>query len=245
VLLARTCGAGLDTSLAGMGARKWLLVASQSLYVGGFTLLAWPVLRSISERMVRGPGIAYGLLGAAIVLAALAIGAYTMLARGRDTSRVHAALSKVPWIWLRTRLDAVDMVCVRADGKLRTFFGNALRTPPALLAFLCGWLIEASETFLILYLLGVRLPFTTVGAVEVASSFLRNVAFIVPAGLGVQDLSYLAFLRALHVADALEVTAAFLLLKRCKECFWAVCGYVILALDLRALAAPKPLEQAC
>ena len=79
----------------------------------------------------------------------------------------------------------------------------------------------------------------------IVASFLRNVAFMVPAGLGVQDLSYLTFLRALDVNDALELTAAFLLLKRCKECFWATCGYVILAIDLRALSVPKPLEQAC
>lgn len=96
-----------------------------------------------------------------------------------------------------------------------------------------------------LYLLGVHLPWTTVGALEVSASFLRNVAFVVPAGLGVQDLSYLAFLRALNVADAVNVAAAFLLLKRSKECFWAVCGYAILAVDLRPLPAPKPIEQAC
>jgi hypothetical protein len=35
------------------------------------------------------------------------------------------------------------------------------------------------------------------------------------------------------VPDVLNVAAAFLLLKRSKECFWAVVGYVVLALELR------------
>jgi hypothetical protein len=68
----------------------------------------------------------------------------------------------------------------------------------------------------------------------------------VPAGLGVQDLSYLAFLRALQVPDALNVAAAFLLLKRSKECFWSMIGYALLALELRERTGPKQLEtQSC
>jgi uncharacterized membrane protein YbhN (UPF0104 family) len=67
---------------------------------------------------------------------------------------------------------------------------------------------------------------------------------MVPAGLGVQDVSYLAFLRALGVPDALNVAAAFLLLKRAKECFWAAVGYAILAFDLR-VPARSPRSLAC
>lgn len=102
-----------------------------------------------------------------------------------------------------------------------------------LFTFLLVWLLEAAETFLILYLLGVHLPWTTVGGLEVSVSLLRNLVFMVPAGIGVQDLGYLAFLRALHVPDVVNVAAAFVLLKRGKECCWAITGYVILALLLR------------
>lgn len=245
VLLARTCGAALPTSLAGMAARKWLLVSSQSLYVGGFALLAWPVLTGISRQIIGAAGLSYALLGAGLLLLALALVSYGMLAHGRMASRLFAALSRIPSEWLRARLAPLESRCAHTDGHVQNFFSNVRRSPWPLLAFLCGWLLEATETLLILYLLGVRLPWMTVGALEVSSSFLRNVAFMLPAGLGIQDLSYLSFLRALHVGDALETTAAFLLLKRCKECFWAVCGYVILGFDLRALHAPKPLEQTC
>lgn len=245
LLLARTCGATLSTSLAGMVARKWLLVASQCLYVGGFTLLAWPALCQISREITGGLGIAWALCGAALLLLSLALVGHAILSRGRVAARVCAALSRLPWAWLRARLAPVESRGRHVDGQLERFFARVPRSPQPILVLLGGWLLETVETVLILTLLGVHLPWSSVGLVEVAASFLRNVAFMVPAGLGVQDLSYLTLLRALHVPDALELTAAFLLLKRCKECFWAACGYAILVFELRALSAPKPLEQAC
>ena len=243
MLLARTCGADLPTSLAGMAVRKWLLVSSQSLYVGGFALLSLPVLARISEPVLGFRGLPYALGGAALLLLLLAVAGQALLARGQVVSRLHALLTRLPSRWLRERLLPLEARLAQTDGRLRAFFANAWSSPLPLLAFLAGWLLEAADTFLILYLLGVRLPWTTVGALEVSASFLRNVAFMVPAGLGIQDLGYLAFLRALNVTDALNVAAAFLLLKRCKECFWAITGYAILALELRPQS--KPLEQAC
>lgn len=242
MLLARNCDADLSTSLAGMAARKWLLVGSQSLYVGGFALLAFPTLTLISRDVLGTAGLGYFVLGAALLLALLTVGSYSLLSQGRSAARVQASLTGLPWPWLQARLAPLGPGVARTDGQLRTFFATARRLPLPVLVFLAGWLLEACETFLILHLLGVHLSWKTAGALEVSASFLRNVAFLVPAGLGVQDLSYLAFLRALGVPDALDVAAAFLLLKRCKECFWALCGYAILAVDLRPDPLAKPLE---
>ena len=245
VLLARTCGADLSTSLSGMAARKWLLVSSQSLYVAGFGLLAFPMLAAISRTLLGAAGLPYVLLAGGGLLFALATTSYLLLARGQVASRVHALLSRLPWAWLRARLEPLQARCLHTDRQLQLFFSKAFQSPLPLLCFLTGWLLESADTFIILYLLGVRLPWTTIGALEVSASFLRNVAFMVPAGLGVQDVSYLAFLRALGVPDALNVAVAFLLLKRGKECFWAAVGYAVLALDLRTLPARKPWRVAC
>jgi hypothetical protein len=244
LLLARTCGADLSTSLSGMAARKWLLVATQGLYVAGFGLLAFPVLATTSRPLWGGPGLPYLLLGAATSLLALAGVSYGILAHGRVAARIHAVLSRLPWPWLRAKLAPEQERFDRTDHQLRSFFDGVFRSPLPLAAFLAGWLLEFADTWIILHVLGVRLPWTTVGALEVSASFLRNVAFMVPAGLGVQDVSYLAFLRALGVADALNVTAAFLLLKRGKECFWAAVGYAVLAIDLR-VPVRDPRRLAC
>jgi uncharacterized membrane protein YbhN (UPF0104 family) len=244
VLLSRTCGADLETSLSGMAARKWLLVSSQSVYVGAFGLLAFRALSAISRPLLGVGGLPYLLFGGAGLLLGLAASSYGLLAHGRVASRVHGLLCRLPSAWLRSRLAPLEARFSRTDGQLARFFSRALQEPLPLAAFLLGWLLESVDTFIILYVLGVRLPWTTIGALEVSASFLRNVAFMVPAGLGVQDLSYLAFLRVLGVPDALNVAAAFLLLKRGKECFWAAVGYAILALDLR-VPAPKTRTLAC
>jgi hypothetical protein len=50
----------------------------------------------------------------------------------------------------------------------------------------------------------------------------------VPAGLGVQDLGYVLSLRAIGIPDAATVSAAFVLLKRGKDVFWILVGFLLL-----------------
>jgi Lysylphosphatidylglycerol synthase TM region len=245
MLLAKSCGADLPTSLSGMALRKWLLISTQSLYVGVFALLAWPVLARISRPLLGVAGLPVLLAASASLLLLMSLAGHALLARGGLAAQVRRWLLHLPSAWLRARVAPVAARLPQADAHLRTFFRAGFRSPWPYLGFLCGWLFEAAETSLILYLLGVRLPWEVSGAVEVTTSLLRNVAVLVPAGLGVQDVSYLAFLRALHVPDALNVTAAFLLLKRGKECFWASCGYALLAFELRTARLPSRAEQTC
>jgi hypothetical protein len=58
---------------------------------------------------------------------------------------------------------------------------------------------------------------------------VRGLAFFVPAGLGIQDIGYLAFLRGFGVPHAVTVGAAFVFVKRSKEIFWILIGYLLLA----------------
>jgi hypothetical protein len=232
-LLARNCGADLATSLAGMAARKWLQMTSQAAYIAGFALLGWAVLAQISTGVLHAAGLGWLLLAAAGLLVLLAAASYVALAHGHLSQRVHAALLRLPWRRLRRHLQESRGEFAESDRLLRRFFSRIGASPLPLLVCLLAWLCEAGETLLILWLLGVDLPAVTVGVLETAASFLRNTAVLLPAGLGVQDLGYLAFLRALELSDALNVAAAFLLLKRGKELIWAMFGYALLAADLR------------
>jgi len=247
-LLARNCGTELQTSLAGMAARKWLLLSSQAVYVGLFAILGFGVLTQISSAVLGTSVLPYLVGGASLLLLFLATVTYAVLARGQLATRLYGVLERIPIESFQVGLLRSRDKFAQTDGELQRFFAGAFTSPLPLLAFLGGWLVEAAETALILALLGVHLPFGTVGAMEVSASFLRNVMFMVPAGLGVQDLGYLTFLRALAVPDALNVAAAFLLLKRAKEAFWAAVGYAVLALDLRAdtpIRQPVPVDLPC
>ena len=66
---------------------------------------------------------------------------------------------------------------------------------------------------------------------------VRGLAVPVPAGLGVQDAGYVLSLRALGVADATTVGAAFVVMKRGKDLFWVTVGFLVLALGGRGKSA--------
>jgi uncharacterized membrane protein YbhN (UPF0104 family) len=78
--------------------------------------------------------------------------------------------------------------------------------------------------------------------IETALILVRALAVPVPAGLGVQDAGYVLCLRALGVPDATTVGTAFVLLKRGKDLFWVVLGFVLLGLGRRRgeTLAPAP-----
>lgn len=234
-LLARHCGLCTEVSVAGMAVRKYLLLASQSVYISGFALLGASFLEQASPGIIGRPGLSWLLLAIGVVVLAAAAGSGVSLRDGRVAERLRALLAKLPVRALRGSLEKSRRRFVETDGELRRFFRGPLlaATTPAVF-FLFGWLLEAVETYLILRLLGVDLPFAAVAALEVALSFMRHVTFILPAGLGVQDLGYVAFLRALGASDPLTMGAAFVLLKRAKECAWAFVGYSFFAADLRA-----------
>jgi uncharacterized membrane protein YbhN (UPF0104 family) len=89
------------------------------------------------------------------------------------------------------------------------------------------------ETYLILRVRGADIGFVEAASIEVLLTFVRHVVFVVPAGLGVQDLGYVTGLAALGVPSAASLGAAFVLVKRSKELLWVVIGYVLLAADLK------------
>ncbi|MCR2129932.1 hypothetical protein NSX24_24315, partial [Salmonella enterica] len=80
--------------------------------------------------------------------------------------------------------------------------------------FFAGWLIEALDTWVLLRVVVVRLDARAVLVLEAGVGTLRALAFVGPAGLGVQELGYFGLLSALGVPDVPTLGAAFALLKR-------------------------------
>jgi hypothetical protein len=189
--------------------------------------------------------LAWGAFAISGFLGLLAFGVAGAFANGRIADRVLGLLSALPHRGLRLVLGRRRVAFSHTDDlTARYFAADFLRTTlfPGVF-FLCGWLCESIESFLILRLLGVELSFFTIAAVEVMLSFLKNVLFVLPAGIGVQDVGYVSCFAALGVADPLDTGAAFSLLKRGKELFWAMIGYGLLASEARS-ALPTARELA-
>jgi hypothetical protein len=87
---------------------------------------------------------------------------------------------------------------------------------------------EAIGSFVILRLLGVQISLQDVMAIDATLSVVRAVAVFAPAGVGVQDLGYLAFFGAYDVANVGIIGPAFLVLKRLREMAYVIVGMGLL-----------------
>jgi hypothetical protein len=237
-LLGRHCGLGVAEAVAGMAARKYLLLASQSVYVLVLSAGGFAALQGASKTLIGVPGLGYFACAAGAALGAAALFIALTLRKSELARGTFALLQRIPGARLRGWLSRREPAFVATDGAVARFFrADARRTFPAGVAFGAAWFIESLETYLILRLLGVELDFATVASFEVVLSLVRNVVFVLPAGLGVQDLGYVACFAACGVPHAASVGAAFVLLKRAKELFWIALGYGFLLSDVTPAAA--------
>ena len=245
MLLKRRLGLPLNDGVAAIVARKYLLILSQGSYVVIIATLGFGALHSASLGILGSGGlewIAYGA-GSALLLAAMGLGAW--LKQSPLAGATFDLLGRLPSVRLACWLRESERRFVDTDRTVSRFFREGLGSHllPGL-GFLVGWLIESSEAFLILRLLGMDVTFIEVASLEVLVTFLRHVAFVVPAGLGIQDLGYVTGLAALGVPEVASLGAAFVLIKRTKELFFVAVGYVLLALETRAPSVEPILVEA-
>ena len=240
LMLGRHAGLKTSDSVAGIVARKYLLMASQAVYVALFAVCGFATLRRLSVSLFGHAEIAWFAFAVSGLLCLLAFGVSGAFTCGRVADRVLGLLRSLPSRRLREHLNLRQAAFAHTDDLTARYFaaGFVQTTLAPGVFFLCGWLFESLESFLILKLLGVQLDFVTVASVEVMLSFVKNVLFILPSGIGVQDIGYVSCLAALGVPDALNLGAAFSVLKRGKELFWATLGYALLASEARAPALP-------
>jgi hypothetical protein len=232
-----------------MAVRKYLLVLSQALFLTLVFIAAFSELSRASRALLGVPGLQYVPALAALVLGAVSLGAAFALHKGAVVGRLFELLSRIPSIklrgWLMARRAGFDDV---DEGVVRFFAAGRFRAFLTALPFLLGWALEAFETYLLLQLLGVEISVVGALGIEALVVLIRHLLFMLPAGLGAQDIGDVAFLSAFAVPDPASVGAAFTLLKRSKEAFVALVGYLLLSRYLGstepkpASARPAPLE---
>jgi glycosyltransferase 2 family protein len=233
-LLKRRCAVPLEHGIVASVARKFFVVESHGLFLALSTLLAWPLLERDSAARIFREGLPWVLLLTSAVLVAAASGVVLATAHGRMANRVHRGLDRVGGRWLGSWLQRNAPRFERTDDGLAAFFGrNRLRLMAPVALHGCGWFIRAVETWLFLRLVGADVPLAAAMVIETTLILVRAAAVPVPAGLGVQDAAYVLCLRALGVPDATTLGAAFVVIKRGKDVFWIVVGFLLLGLGRR------------
>jgi len=224
-LLHRVAAVPIADTVASVAIKRCVL----TLALAGYLALAWLVGDALydaaSRRVVGTTQLAGYVASAAALVAAIGTISLLVLSSAAVADRVRRLLARVPSRRLAAALERRRAGFAATDAAF-----VALRRPaPLAIAFAllsAAWLTEAVETYVLLRLVGVALDPAQVLAMEAAVVFARNAAFFVPAGLGVQDAGYLAFLAAFGVASPLA--AAFVVVKRTKELVWIALGYLVM-----------------
>jgi uncharacterized protein (TIRG00374 family) len=243
-LLKRRCGVPVPEGLAAVAAKKSLILVTNALYMGIAVVVGAQWLRQAWRTLIGGTGL-LGVVVAAMVALAM-LGVSLSMARalfsGSVASRSHGLLSRIPSARLRRWLEEKKDGFAETDGHFLALFGARTRSfALPTLAFLACWLVEGSESWLILTLLGVKISYAEVLAFEVVVTLMKSLAFMVPAGLGIQDAGYVAFFGAFGIPDAQTLGVAFVVVKRAKELFWIAVGFLLFVVlgDGRLTPAPS------
>lgn len=229
-LLKSRCGVPYETAVVATVGRKFFVVVSHGLVLAAATILTWPLLARVSREAIGRAGLPWLLLAvAAFMIATFGIG-IALGARAGMAGRTRAGLGRMPGRRLASWLERNALRFERADDHLLTFFARergALLLPLAMYSL--GWVARGGEALLFLHVLGVDVAFLTALVLENALIVVRSIAVPVPAGLGVQDVGYVLFLKAAGVPAAATVGVAFVLLKRGKDLFFILLGFALMA----------------
>lgn len=235
MLLKERFGVEASHGVASIAVKKALVTFTNGLVVLLALALGYPSIAAASARLFHGPWLVALFVGSAIALFALSTSIILALVSQKTVQRLAQSLRRLPIAPLRRWIDDRAHHIAAADDALAAPFARGkLRdlVPPGVL-LLIQWGAETVETVLVLRLLGVPLDLVSGFASEVAGSLIRSFAFILPAGVGAQDAGYITMFDALSGTHLATLGAAFVLVKRAKELFWIVVGYVLLFLGRR------------
>jgi len=240
--LSERFGVPVARGTASLTVKKALQIGTQGIYLLVAAAVSGPWLRQLSASLGNVGLLRPLVVGIGLFLCLVAAGMVAVLLYGQLANGLWSLLLRMPWermkTWVKERQATFLQIDVEARGALRSHVPGLT---VAAAWILVGWFMEAAESWVILRLVGVELPYGAVLAFEPVVSFVRSVAFFIPAGLGIQDGGYMAALRGMGIAEATDRAAAFVLLKRFKEVLWIALGWVVyLATRRRGDSAGTP-----
>jgi glycosyltransferase 2 family protein len=229
LLVSQRTGIPAVDVFAASTAKRWTVVRMHGAYVSLCSAFGATALVHASGVMFKSDVLLVATLGAAVFLVFLSIAIEMLAAHGRVAGRLSAMLERARFERIRAWVEERRHHFARADQQLARLSKNKRAGAAAAWRMLGLWLFEGLESYLILHLLGAPLTVIEVLSIDAALSVVRSSAMFTPAGIGVQDVGYLAMLEAYGVPDAASLGPAFIVLKRVKEAFWIVIGFAILA----------------
>ncbi|MEE8394162.1 MAG: flippase-like domain-containing protein [Rhodospirillales bacterium] len=226
VLLKRYYGVGYREGTASLILAKTINLLSLLIFLAcGFALMAGSGQLPASFKMTAGAGLSAMVFG--IVL-------FFLVQRLKVSSITGAWISRFGFAKkaddVLHHIQDMDERLVRFYTLYKTRFAGAIG-----LAFV-NWLLGAVEIYYAMMLLGRPMSFADCWIIEAAAQLVRAGAFFIPAGIGVQEGTFLLLYSAMTGSPVLGVSMA--VIRRLREIIWIMWG-----LGLGAMFTFKPAHQ--
>jgi len=236
-LLRERAGVPIAETTASLVMSKILTIGTQSLYIAVASLFAF--------HLIGSSVLTWLSLGSALMLALLSLLAALVMGHGAVAERLYRAIHRIPMARLRNWLEEKERSFLETDQHSTELFrARRRRLAVSALWFIGAWACESLDSWISLWMLGVRASYWNVMCFESLVSLIRSLAFFLPGALGVQDLSYITLLKTFRVVDDANVLIAFVMLKRAKEVFWIATGFVGLLMLQKSRRSPSELIDA-
>jgi glycosyltransferase 2 family protein len=224
--LLKRQGVPIVDAMASVVTAKTTMTLAQVMFIlVGIALSFWTM------GLVTNPstGNAATPVGAAVVtVAGLLVGTLLFLAMQRRglfigfLGMLRRCRIRVPY--LESREDKLREL----DGAINGFYVRDRQAFLLSLAmFFLGWLAEALEVYVILYVIGPPAGVLTALSIGALAVVIKGGAFFIPGSIGAQEGGYLLLLMAYGYSDLAGIT--FAILRRVRELVWIVIGLACLA----------------
>ena len=237
LLGARMAGDALNVSTAlasvgGEAVKAWLIRRDISYEESVPTLVIAKTTSTIAQALFLFIGIAIAWItmpmGSVVTRSMLwLLGIEVLLVGGflgvQVAGLVHRGGRLLRWLGLAESASYAE----RLDFALREFYRREWRRATLSTGFhLCGWLLGALETYLMLVVLAVPVSSVTSIVIEAFGSGVRFAAFLVPASIGALEGANSAAFAALGFTASAGL--AFTLVRRGRQVVWIVVGLLVL-----------------
>jgi len=219
----------MGNGLASVIVAKTTMTVAQITYIlVGIGLAVW-LLAPIDPTHPEAHWVMAVAVGMTLLLFLMALflviqrqGIFSWLFRILEVCRIHVAF-----------LEARRTQLLRLDASIASFYTRD-RTPFLLstTAFLCGWLVQAVEVYVVLRCLGEPVNALTAVSIDALSTLIKGGGFFVPGSVGVQEGGTFVLLSAYGHSDVTGIT--FALLRRLRELLWIAIGVLCLAIMMRS-----------
>ena len=200
-LLQKRCGVPTPEGVSSIAAKKNLLMLSLAAFLVTSVYFGYPYLADSSYSIIGVAGLPWVILAGATALVFASFLMSVLLQHGAMAERVHRMLVAIPIPRVRDWLLRRDERFREVDASFAPLARDRRRLVSAGILFYFGFLVEAIESYVILRLIGADISFVQVLAFDASVTLIRSAAVFVPAGLGFQDIGYLAFLHAFGIPD--------------------------------------------